>query len=160
MEQVKISDIFNLEYGNGLSLQKMTPGNIAFIARGSKNNGVSAYVNPIKEEKLFSGGKITVALSGSVLESFYHDYPFYTAYHVMVLTPKKEKNKTELLIYCSLIKANKYRYSYGRQANKTLSEILVPSIKEVQKIGNNLGLCDPSNKESTLNQKIFNFYLK
>lgn len=36
-----------------------------------------------------------------------------------------------MLYYCTAIEANKYRYSYGRQANKTLKDILVPSPEEI-----------------------------
>ena len=37
----------------------------------------------------------------------------------------------EMLFYCAAIEQNKYQYSYGRQANKTLKNILVPLIKKV-----------------------------
>lgn len=36
-----------------------------------------------------------------------------------------------MLYYCTIIEANKYRYSYGRQANKTLKDILVPSPEDI-----------------------------
>lgn len=35
-------------------------------------------------------------------------------------------NKEELLFYSYCIRKNKYRYNYGRQANKTLKDILIP----------------------------------
>ena len=35
---------------------------------------------------------------------------------------------TEKLYYCMCIKANDYRYNFGRQANKTLKDIDVPAI--------------------------------
>lgn len=55
------------------------------------------------------------------------DSPFYTAYHVMVLEPKKEYEMTNLvkMFICTQIEANKYKYSYGRQANRTLKDIVV-----------------------------------
>lgn len=36
-----------------------------------------------------------------------------------------------MLYYCTVIEANKYRYSYGRQANKTLKDISVPSPEQI-----------------------------
>jgi hypothetical protein len=33
----------------------------------------------------------------------------------------------ELLFYCCCIRANQYRYSYGRQANRTLKQLQIPS---------------------------------
>ena len=46
----------------------------------------------------------------------------------MVLVPKKEMSLQEKLYYCMCIKTNAYRYSYGRQANKTLRDIELPDI--------------------------------
>lgn len=36
-------------------------------------------------------------------------------------------DELELLFYCACIRKNKYRYNYGRQANRTLKDILVPA---------------------------------
>lgn len=44
----------------------------------------------------------------------------------MVLEPKKEMSFNEKLFYCMCIQKNAYRYSYGRQANKTLRDIVIP----------------------------------
>jgi hypothetical protein len=35
------------------------------------------------------------------------------------------------LFFCMCIRANKFRFNYGRQANKTLRELLIPDITEV-----------------------------
>ena len=37
----------------------------------------------------------------------------------------------EKLFYCSCIEANKFRFNYGRQANRTLKDLLIPSRSEV-----------------------------
>ncbi|MDQ2947870.1 MAG: restriction endonuclease subunit S [Acidobacteriota bacterium] len=44
-----------------------------------------------------------------------------------VITPKQAMPKAEILFYCLCIRANRYRYSYGRQANKTLENLMVPT---------------------------------
>ena len=44
----------------------------------------------------------------------------------MVLEPKREMTFNEKLYYCMCIQNNAYRYSYGRQANKTLKNIVIP----------------------------------
>ena len=36
--------------------------------------------------------------------------------------------RTQLLFYCMCIKANRYRYSYGRQANRSLKDLEVPGL--------------------------------
>lgn len=33
----------------------------------------------------------------------------------------------ELLFYCCSIRANQFRYSYGRQANRTLKQLIIPA---------------------------------
>ncbi|CEO35898.1 restriction endonuclease subunit S [Paraclostridium sordellii] len=125
----KISDLFYLESGNGLALNKLNPNpkGIAFVSRTSKNNGVSKFVDKYNNIIPFSPGLITVALSGnSVLEASVQPFEFYTGYHVMVLTPKKEMSLREKLFYCICIKKNRFKYNFGRQANRTLGDLLVP----------------------------------
>lgn len=125
-----ISDVFNLRPGNGYELIRMEEDNtseINFVSRTSKNNGVAARVKKHTDTP-FSKNLITVALGGSVLSSFVQDKPFYTAYHVMVLEPleqyKNMSNYVKMFI-CTQIEANKYKYSYGRQANRTLKDLIV-----------------------------------
>lgn len=102
---------------------------INFVSRTSQNNGVVAQVDFVDDTIPFPEGLITVALSGNgVCSSFVQLKPFYTAFHVMVLNPKSELSFIEKLFYCMCIKANSYKYSWGRQANKTLNEIELPDI--------------------------------
>lgn len=125
----KISDIFHMSYGNSFALNKLKECDegIAFVSRTSKNNGVSALVEHIDGVEPFEAGAITVALSGmSVLEANVQPYKFYTGYHVMVLTPKVEMSLNEKLYYCMCIRKNKYKYYFGRQANRTLGDLEVP----------------------------------
>ncbi|WP_201627251.1 restriction endonuclease subunit S [Psychrobacter immobilis] len=154
MKLVELKEVFKTEYGNSLALSDMDEGSIPFIARGSKNNGVSSYVAKLSDINSFKGHAITVALSGSVLESFYQETPFYTGYHIKVLVPLKELTKTEMLIYCSFITANKYRYNYGRQANKTLEIIKIPHPDEIKRLTNSFVIPDQPNRASTLNKKL------
>lgn len=126
---MKLSGLFQISYGNGLSFNAMkkTNNGINFVSRTRKNNGVSGIVEKYKNNEPFKSGLITVAVSGSVLESFIQIKPFYTGYHVMVLKPKKEMTLNEKQFYCLCIKHNKYKYSYGRQANTTLKNLELPN---------------------------------
>jgi len=126
---MKIKEIFKLHQGNGFELYNMeesSNSNVYFVSRTAQNNGVVAQI--YKDDKIspFPAGYITVALGGSVLSSFVQLKPFYTAFHIMVLEPKSKMNFNEKLFYCMCIKSNAYRYSYGRQANKTLGDIDLP----------------------------------
>lgn len=61
------------------------------------------------------------------MATFLQPEQYYTGFHVLVLTPKKEMQTDELLFYTMCIRKNKYKYNYGRQANKTLKDILIPT---------------------------------
>lgn len=132
MKLVPVQELFNVKYGNSLELVNLeqcsrdNPLAINFISRTEKNNGISAFVVKNKEIEENPANTISVAVGGSVLASFLQPEPYYTGFHILVLSPKKRMTKVELLFYCICIKSNKYKYNYGRQANKTLKEIMIP----------------------------------
>ena len=160
---MKIKDLFYLHQGNGLELINMSinnKSNINFISRTSENNGVVAQVDLIENKTPFNAGLITVALGGSVLSTFVQTKDFYTGFHVMVLEPKIDLSIEQKLYYCMIIQSNKYRYSYGRQANKTLGDLEIPSLDECNKIiGNNKVNCitTKNNAVKTLDLNIENW---
>lgn len=126
---MKVKDLFTLHQGNGFELMNMEMSevsNINFVSRTAQNNGVVAQVAADNKIEPFPAGYVTVALGGSVLSAFVQNNPFYTAFHIMVLKPIKLMTLQEKLYYCMCITANAYRYSYGRQANKTLKDIELP----------------------------------
>lgn len=128
---MKIKEIFHMEHGLNMELINYTQTDskegINFISRTSENNGISAKILPVKNIEPHEGGVLTCALGGSVLSTFVQEEPFYSGYHIMILTPKEKLSLNEMLYYCLCIKANKYRYSYGRQANLTLKDIELPN---------------------------------
>lgn len=142
MKLVQLHNLFDVKYGNSLELinleqcSKDNPNSINYVSRTEKNNGISAFVLRNDEIRANAANTISVAVGGSVLASFLQPEPYYTGFHILVLTPKKPMSKVELLFYCNCIRANKYKYNYGRQANKTLKEIMIPveMPKEFQKI--------------------------
>lgn len=129
--QQLIGDLFEIKNGNGLTLTSLKrttpPEGVNFIARGSNNNGVGARVIPPENEQVWDAGMITVALGGSVLSTFVQSEPFVTSYHVAILNPRREMGISEKLWWCCCIEANKYRYNYGRQANRTLAGLPIPT---------------------------------
>jgi hypothetical protein len=127
---MKVDDLFTPVHGNSFELMNMelsTDSGINFVSRTAQDNGVVAQVRADEIVKPFPAGVVTVALGGSVLSAFVQLKPFYTAFHIAVLTPKIDLTLQEKLYYCMCIQANAYRYSYGRQANKTLSDIELPN---------------------------------
>lgn len=130
---VKISDLFKVIYGVNLELVNLIQCNstdknsIPFVSRTENNNGVSAYVKIELDVEPNLGHTLSVAGGGSVLSTFYQPFPYYSGRDLYVLIPKKKMSIIEMLFYAKCISANKYKYNYGRQANKTLKNILVPS---------------------------------
>jgi hypothetical protein len=136
MNYSKVSEIFDFSYGSKLDMNKMSiseNSNIAFVSRSSKNNGVVGYVDQLQNLKPLETGLVTVTLGGTyVLSSFLQDRPFYTAQNVAVLRAKIELTKEEKLYYCLCISQNRFRYSaFGREANRTLKDLLIPSIDSI-----------------------------
>ena len=126
---MKVKGLFTLYQGNSLELMHIGESKgtgINFVSRTSRNNGVVAEVENQENIEPFPAGYITVALGGSVLSAFVQLKPFYTAFHIVALKPKRKMTLAEKLYYCMCITANAYRYSYGRQANKTLKDIELP----------------------------------
>ncbi len=125
-----ISDIFYVKYGINLELSNCNEDakEINFVARTAENNGVSARVEMIPGKKPQDAGLISVAGGGSVLSTFYQDEPFYSGRDLYTLRAKDDIDIYAKMFIITLIKMEKYKYSYGRQANKTLPciEIKLP----------------------------------
>lgn len=130
---VKISDLFNVIYGVNLELVNLTQckstdkNAVPFVSRTENNNGVSAYVEMELDVEPNPAHTLSVAGGGSVLSTFYQKFPYYSGRDLYILVPKRKMSIIEMLFYAKCISANKYKYNYGRQANKTLKNILIPS---------------------------------
>lgn len=133
MKLVKISDLFDVVYGSNLELNALEPDpdGVNFVSRTAQNNGVSAKVKYVNGEEPIAAGVLTVAGGGSVAEAFLQPEPFYSGRDLFYLRPKVPMSVEQKLFFCVCIRANKFRFNYGRQANKTLRELLIPDISEV-----------------------------
>ncbi len=129
---MKVSDIFYVKYGVDLELINCEIADeddldcVNFVSRTAENNGVSARVKLIDGIEPQAAGTISCAAGGSVLSTFLQEKPYYSGRDLFVLTPKYEMTKKEKLFWCTAIKFNAYKYNYGRQANKTLADIVLP----------------------------------
>jgi len=134
-----VSDLFDLTYGHSLELNRLTTSNdanaINFVSRTARHNGVSARVTPLPEVEPSPAGTITVALNGQggAGTAFLQPAPYYTGFHVMVLTPKAEMSDLEKLWWVSCITANRFRFGFGRQANKSLPALVMPNKSKTPK---------------------------
>ncbi|WP_311080835.1 restriction endonuclease subunit S [Paenibacillus polymyxa] len=153
---IRVSDLFEVKYGVNLELNALVQAadGINFVSRTAKNNGVSAKVKIINGLEPISAGTISVAGGGSVMESFLQPEPYYSGrdlYYLTALIPLTDQQK---LFYCTCLRANKYRFNYGRQANRTLKDILIPSPNEIPSWVEELDLRSLETMVMSLNQKI------
>lgn len=160
---VKLNELFNIEYGNQADLNKLerasSADGIRFISRSSENLGFQCYVKKDGKLKVYNKGLITVTLGGTyVLSSFVQPDNFYTGQNIKVLTPKVEMSEAQKYFYCYAIASNRFRYiSHGREANKTIDNILVPNIDEIPDwIYEELNIKEPSKKPLHEKQISFN----
>lgn len=128
-----ISDLFTLEYGHSLELNRLeistAPDAVNFVSRAARNNGVTARVRPIAGISPAPAGTITVALNGQggAGVAFLQPFPYYCGFHVMVLRPKRRMTEQEKLWWVMCITANRFRFGFGRQANRTLKDLVLPA---------------------------------
>jgi len=135
MQQVllRVDDLFDVKYGANLELVRLdvtsrrSQDSVCFVSRTGANNGVSSFVERLPDVAPIPAGTLTVAGGGSVLATFLQPYEYYSGRDLYYLTPKREMSERELVYYAICIRRNKYRFSYGRQANRTLKDLMVPS---------------------------------
>jgi hypothetical protein len=132
MKLIPINKLFDIRYGTNLELvnleqcTKIDLNSINFISRTEYNNGISAFVFKLNDVVPNPSRTISVAGGGSVLSSFYQKEIYYSGRDIYILIPKEKMTELEMLFYAFCLTKNKYKYSYGRQVNKTLKDILVP----------------------------------
>lgn len=131
---MNIGDLFTIAPGHALALNQMEEVEeelgIAFVSRTAQNNGVVAWVKEIPGLSPWPAGALTVCLRSRnhALATFVQVNQFYTAFHVAVLEPKRPMTLKEKLWWALCIEHNRYRYNFGRQANRSLARIALPDV--------------------------------
>ena len=111
----RMDDIFNISKGKRLTKENMVSGELNYIGAVSVNNGVRQRIDA---PPTHNGNCITVNYNGSVGESFYQKHDFWASDDVNVLNLKDRDMNPEIgLFLCAVIKANKFRFGYGRKWN-------------------------------------------
>jgi len=134
-ELVPLRARFDVRHGNDLEFYRLkvttSELGVPFVSRKAGDNGVAGYVVKLPEHAPNPAGEMTVALSGQGgrLSTFIQDRPYYTGFHVARLIPKEPMSTEVKLYYCACIYANRFRFGFGRQANRTLGDIRVPAPK-------------------------------
>ena len=65
------------------------------------------------------------------METFLQPEPYYSGRDLYYLEPLIKLSDQQKLYYCVCLRANKYRFNYGRQANRTLKDLLIPSVEDI-----------------------------
>lgn len=156
MRLIRVAKLFDVVYGVNLELNRLTPdiNGVNFVSRTARNNGVSARVKRLDDVQPIPAGMLTVAGGGSVMESFLQPEPFYSGRDLFYLKPKTEMSDQVKLFYCVCLRANKYRFNYGRQANRTLRDIEVPDIDSIPSWVTNTNLVSLEKKVTTITEAL------
>ena len=106
--------MFDFDKGKRLTEADIVPGDINFLGAISENNGIR---EKITTDHFWKPNCITVNYNGSVGEVFYQSKPFWASDDVNILYAKDfwEMNKYIAMFLITVIKANKYRFGYGRK---------------------------------------------
>jgi len=111
--EYKLGDLFKISKGKRLTKDDMTEGKTNFIGAINENNGVR---QSIDIKPMFTSNCITVNYNGSVGEAFYQNKPFWASDDVNVLFADGwELNSYIAMFIITIIKADRYRFSYGRK---------------------------------------------
>ena len=130
---VRVQDLFEVLAGTSLELNSLTQveGGVPFVARSAKNNGVTAFVTAPPGIVPIPAGVLSVARGGTPMSTFLQEEPFYCGRDVSYLVPKMPMSRAQLLYYAACLRANRYRFSFGRQANRSLATLKLPGLQAV-----------------------------
>ena len=111
-----LGDYFEIKKGKRLTSDDQTEGSTPYIGAIDSNNGIANYIG---QHAIHDGNTISLSYNGSVGEAFYQPAPFWATDDVNVLYFREENgvdfNKYIALFVCTVLRQEKYRYSYGRK---------------------------------------------
>lgn len=110
----RIADLFDVRKGKRLTKEDQSDGTTPYVGAIDSNNGISNYIG---QKAIHDGGTISLSYNGSVGEAFYQPEPFWATDDVNVLYPKPgtKLGQWSALFICTILRQEKYRYSYGRK---------------------------------------------
>ena len=122
---VKLANLCNIEKKTALPQNQMgLKGKTPYVTTSSKNNGVSNFVN---EEPNTKAKCLTVALNGSVAETFFQFDDFITSGDNAVLTLKNNYNPYLLIFIGFMIERQNWKYNYYQKLSlRKLKNFQIP----------------------------------
>ena len=130
---MKITELFEIHKPKTLTFNSMTkdPNGINFVSSRATQNGCNGKVARVNGLTIYPAGAISVPLKGSVLEASLQLEDFYCAHQTAVLIPKVELTVRQKIYYILVIRSYKFKYNYGRQADRTIDTFELPSLEEI-----------------------------
>ena len=109
----RLGSLFIIKKGKRLIRREWKAGGTLFVGTSMKNNGI---VGAISDEPMFPAGCVTVPYNGNgVAHAFYQPRPFCASDDIQVLLPPPGVDQAALLFVCTILRRERYRYSYGRK---------------------------------------------
>lgn len=112
----KFNEIFReIKRGKRLKKADHVEGDIPYVSSTSLNNGVDAFIGNEEGVRTFQNN-LTIANSGSVGSTFYHQYEYIASDHVTGLTIENA-DKSIYLFMAAIVKRLEEKYSFNREIN-------------------------------------------
>lgn len=109
----RLGNLFDIRKGKRLTSDEREDGNNNYVGAIDSNNGIA---NHISQEPIHSGNTISLSYNGSVGEAFYQKDAYWATDDVNALYSKYEYfNEYIGLFLASVIRQEKYKFSYGRK---------------------------------------------
>lgn len=106
----RIDKIFNVVKGSRLKSTDRIPGDIPYVGASQFNNGITHYIG--NDERIHSGGVLTVCYNGPVGTTFYQPNDFWATDDVNVLYPLFKISPETLLFIAPIIEQVGKNYAY------------------------------------------------
>lgn len=107
-----IESLFDVKRGGTALVDKSVTSGTPLVTATSKGNGVTGFCDKKPNGRR---GSLTVSHDGSIGEAFYHATDFFAFSAVSILEPKTPLTPDAALFVCTVIRAERFRYSYGRK---------------------------------------------
>lgn len=145
---VKLSDLFVMKTGTAGSFDDYTDitdpevDSVSYISAATTRNGINGFVQPRERDVVYPANSITVAIQGQGSVSFATVQPhaFIASKLVLVMLVNKESflengltpSTETLAVIASLIRKQRWRFSFGRRADPDRLAVMEISLEKIK----------------------------
>lgn len=105
----------DIQRGKRLKTADHIEGTVPYVSSSAVNNGVDAFIGNDSKVRKFDEC-LTLANSGSVGKTFYHNYEFIASDHVTALK-SPNLNKYSYIFIATIVQRLEEKYSFNREIN-------------------------------------------